>query len=131
MPIRVVIATASLTIREMLRMHLECLGCSIIAEAVDAGQALELFRVARPELMMIDTSVPTVKGIDSIQLLRTVRNESPATTIVIVTPDPSDPVAMQYDRDSKQHLRLDPGDRRSFNQMWRGLAAIYPELQRQ
>ena len=128
--IRVVIATDSPTIREMLRMHLECLGCSVIAEAVNAAQALSLFRSARPELVMVDTAVPPVNGFDSIALLRAIREESPATTLIVVITDPSDPIAISVIRNESHNFSLDPGDCRCFEQMWRGLAEIYPELHR-
>src|ERR1700752_3971831 len=114
MPIRVLIATDSLTTRGMLRMHLDCLGCNVMAEVVNASQALELFHAAHPDLVMIDTAVPTSKGIDSLTLLRAVRAEKSGTTIVIITSDVSDPVASQLDREDKGNLLLDPGDRACF-----------------
>ena len=63
-------------------------------------------------------------------LMRAVRAELAATTIVIVTSEASGPVASQFDREGKHNLLLDPGDRGCFNRMWLGLLEIYPELQR-
>jgi DNA-binding NarL/FixJ family response regulator len=128
--IRAVLATDSPTIREMLRTHLECLGCSVIAEAINAAQALRLCRMAAPEIVIVDTAVPSLDGIDSTQLLRTIRAESPASTLVIVVSDPSDPAASKVSQEVSHNLRIDPGEHNCFEQMWRGLSAIYPELQR-
>ena len=129
-PIRVVIATASPTVREMLRMHLECLGCSVIAEAVNAAQALNLFRSAMPELVMVDTAVPAQNGVDSLALLRAVRDQAPSTTLIVIVSDPADPIAARMTQNESHDFAIDPGDRKCFELMWRGLAAIYPELRR-
>ncbi len=129
-PIRVVIATASPTVREMLRMHLECLGCSVIAEAVNASQALNLFRSAKPELVMVDTAVPALNGIDSMTLLRAAHDESPGTTLIVVVSDPADPIAARLAQNVSHNFAIDPGDTKCFERMWRGLAEIYPELRR-
>jgi DNA-binding NarL/FixJ family response regulator len=112
----------------MARMHLELLRFTVLAEATDASQAVNLFRTARPEVMVLDTALPSRDGIDSRQLLAVVRNEAPTTTVVVIATDMTDPIAANLDPRAVRNLLLDPGDRRGFQRMWRALAAIYPEI---
>ncbi|CAB1081145.1 Two-component transcriptional response regulator, NarL/FixJ family [Olavius algarvensis Delta 1 endosymbiont] len=54
----------------------------VVGEAGSGQQGLELARRAKPDLMMIDLSLPDMNG---IQLTRKIRSELPATTIIMVT----------------------------------------------
>ena len=54
----------------------------VVGEAGSAKEGLEMARRAKPDLMMIDLSLPDMNG---IQLTRQLRVELPETSIIIVT----------------------------------------------
>ncbi|MGH8013828.1 MAG: hypothetical protein ACREQ4_15165, partial [Candidatus Binataceae bacterium] len=43
MPARVLMVDDTISVRDVLRHHLECIGCEVIAEAGNTLQALDLF----------------------------------------------------------------------------------------
>jgi len=58
MPVRVLIIDDSVFVRDVLRHHLECIGCEVVAEAENTAQALDLFRTVAPTLVTLDVAVP-------------------------------------------------------------------------
>ena len=55
MSVRVLMVDDSVLVRDVLRHHLECIGCQVMAEAENTMQALDLFRTVSPALTERDT----------------------------------------------------------------------------
>jgi CheY-like chemotaxis protein len=70
-PRRVLLIEDSVDAREMLRMTLELAG-HVIYDAADGIRGLELLRVERPEVGIIDIGLP---GMDGYQVAKRIRNE--------------------------------------------------------
>jgi two-component system chemotaxis response regulator CheY len=71
-------------VRRYLRFRLESSGWSV-AEAGDAFSGLSVARDLRPDLITLDLVMPINNGIDGIHLAHMIREESPDTTLLIVS----------------------------------------------
>ncbi len=82
-PIRVLIADDHLIVREGLRLLLETAAdVVVVAEAGDGAAAVEIARCERPDVILMDLSMP---GLDGIEAIARIRAEEIETTIVILT----------------------------------------------
>ncbi len=84
MAVRVLIADSSGLTRDIMRNHLECGGCRVVAETETVAQTIDLFRTTRPDVVTLDIGLRSAKGFDGKSLFRMIRRESPATSVVIV-----------------------------------------------
>ncbi len=84
-------------VRRYLRLRLESSGWSV-AEAEDAYEGLNAMREWRPDLITLDLIMPINHGIDGIHLAHKIREESPDTTLLIVS-------GMASEQDIKDFLR--------------------------
>lgn len=71
-------------VRRYLRFRLESSGWNV-AEAGDAFSGLSALRELRPDLITLDLVMPINNGIDGIHLAHKIREESPDTTLLIVS----------------------------------------------
>lgn len=71
-------------VRRYLRRRLESSGWSV-AEAEDAFEGLNAMRELHPDLITLDLIMPINHGIDGIHLAHRIREESPETTLLIVS----------------------------------------------
>ncbi len=129
MAVRVLIANGSGLTRDVVRRHLECGGCQVIAEAQTAAQAVNLFRTVRPDVVAMDVELPRAGDLDALSVLRTIRKEAPRVSVIML----SDDGAAKASRDlflSEGALDciVEPIQGAGFEQMWRRLAEVYPEL---
>ena len=69
-------------LREGLRRSLEELGFSIVAEARNGAEALELVDSAQPNVVLMDVTMP---GIDGVEATRQIKAEHPEVRIVVLT----------------------------------------------
>jgi len=82
-PIRILIADDHQIFREGLRLLLEAKpGFSVVGEASDGLQALELAERLRPDVMIVDVSLPGLTGIEVVRLLRL---RSPQTRAIVLS----------------------------------------------
>lgn len=84
-------------VRRYLRFRLESSGWNV-AEAGDAFAGLNAARELRPDLITLDLVMPINNGIDGIHLAHKVREESPDTTLLIVS-------GLASEQDVKDFLR--------------------------
>jgi two-component system response regulator NreC len=83
MPIRCIVVDDHALFRAGLRRLLEGEeDFAIVAEAADAGQALEKTCELRPDVLLIDISMP---GMSSFEAARRIAQQSPATRVVFLT----------------------------------------------
>jgi DNA-binding response OmpR family regulator len=71
------------TLREELSYQLEQEGYRVVS-ASDGGQALERFREARPDLILLDLMLPVMSG---IEVTRVVRRESDVPILILTARD--------------------------------------------
>src|SRR5215510_6295815 len=85
--LRIVIADDSAPIREQLgRAFAQVDCCTLIGMAEDGHEALNMVRALRPDVVVLDISMPQRSG---VQVLREIRSEDPETVIIMFTADPS------------------------------------------
>ena len=130
MAVRVLIADSSGLTRDIMRNHLECGGCRVVAETETVAQTIDLFRTTRPDVVTLDIGLRSAKGFDGKSLFRMIRRESPATSVVIVGASQSPDDQRVYLREGALECIVEPFDSFGLERMWRRLSGIYPELKR-
>jgi CheY-like chemotaxis protein len=130
MAVRVLIADNSGITRDIMRNHLECGGCQIVAETETVAQAVDLFRTTRPDVVTLDIGLRSERGLDAVSLFRMIRRESPETSIVIVSASQAPDDNHIYLREGALECIVEPFDSYGLERMWRRLSDIYPELRR-
>jgi CheY-like chemotaxis protein len=130
MAVRVLIADSSGITRDIMRNHLECGGCQIVAETETVAQTIDLFRTTCPNVVTLDTGLRSERGLDALSLFRMIRRESPRTSIVIVSASQAADDNRVYLREGALECIVEPFDSYGLERMWRRLSDIYPELRR-
>jgi DNA-binding NarL/FixJ family response regulator len=84
-PIRLVIADDHSLVRESLRALLEKEGFEVLADVGDGREAVRLVQKFKPEVAVLDVSMPLLNGLDGAQQIQSV---SPRTKTIILTMHP-------------------------------------------
>ncbi|MDO9069834.1 MAG: response regulator transcription factor, partial [Deltaproteobacteria bacterium] len=80
---KILVADDHRMVREGLRSLIERQpGLSVIAEARDGAEAVSLTRKHRPDLVVMDISMPNLNGLEAIRLIRTEKNK---TRIIVLS----------------------------------------------
>ena len=80
-PIRVVLVDDHPSLRDGVRTDLESSGvATVVGEAADGGEAIQVVREAMPDVVLMDLSLPTVQGTDAI---KAIVEESPHVKILV------------------------------------------------
>jgi two-component system response regulator NreC len=85
MPIRVVLADNHELVRQGLKALLEREGFDVVGEASDGQEAVRLVPVVRPDVAIIDISMPTLNGLDAARELH--RSPQRTRTILLTRHD--------------------------------------------
>jgi DNA-binding NarL/FixJ family response regulator len=81
--VRILVADDHPVVRRGVRAILECrTGWEVVAEAVDGAEALKFVEAEKPEVAIVDYSLPVMNG---AQLTRRIREVSPQTEVLIFT----------------------------------------------
>lgn len=82
-PIRILLADDHNVMRRGLRLLLESQpGFVIVAEAADGGQAVELARESRPDVVVLDIAMPHLSGTDAAQRIT---ESMPETAVIMLS----------------------------------------------
>lgn len=82
-PIRVLVADDHRIVRESLVGVINASGlCTVVAEAADGMEAVEKALENRPDVVVLDLSMPRLNGIDAIRRLR---ESLPGTRVLVLT----------------------------------------------
>ncbi len=80
---KILVADDHRMVREGLRSLIERQpGLSVIAEARDGAEAVSLTKKHRPDLVVMDISMPNLNGLEAIRLIRTEKNK---TRIIVLS----------------------------------------------
>jgi two-component system chemotaxis response regulator CheY len=79
----VLIADDADFIRVMLREILVDMDLEVVGEASDGTEAISLYHEKKPELTLLDITMP---GVDGIEALKQIIKHDPAAMVVMVTP---------------------------------------------
>jgi DNA-binding NarL/FixJ family response regulator len=85
--LRVLIADDHALFRDGLRSLLEAQGIEVIAEARNGREAIELARVHKPDVVLMDLSMPEMGGLEATRLLTA---ELPEIRVVVLTASEDD-----------------------------------------
>ena len=80
--VRLILADDHRMLRQGLRRSLEEFGFDVVGEAADGNEAVELARQLRPDVVLMDVSMPVLDGVEAT---RAVRREAPETQVVMLT----------------------------------------------
>ena len=81
-PVRVVIIDDTYDLRELLRIALSRGGLEVVGEAGDGRSGIECVRLERPDVVLLDLSMPVMDGLEA---LPTIRRLIPRAKIVILS----------------------------------------------
>lgn len=125
---RVLMIDDSIILRDVLRHHLECLGCPVIAEAENTLQALNLFRTVQPELVTLDVAVPQTGGIGALALFRIMRNEHPGIPILVISALTFPEVRKAFLKEGALDYLVKPFTPQTFEAVRKRVIEQFPEL---
>jgi two-component system, chemotaxis family, chemotaxis protein CheY len=128
MAIRVLMVDDSVFIRDVLRHHLECIGCEVVAEAENTLQALDLFRTVSPSLVTLDIEVPQTGGIGGLALMRIMRTEKPNVQVMVMGTPAFPEIRKSFMREGAVDFLVKPLNSHSFEQVRGKLIQLFPAL---
>lgn len=89
--LRVIICDDDPLVRRLIRDALQLAGITVIAEAANGREALELTRFYHPEVVLMDVVMP---GMDGVEATRRITTEVPETRVVMLTGSGDDELAL-------------------------------------
>jgi two-component system chemotaxis response regulator CheY len=128
MSIRVLIIDGSVFVRDVLRHHLECIGCEVVAEAENTSQALALFRTVTPDLVTLDAAVPQTGGIGAFALVRIMRSENSNVRVLVMGTLAFPEVRKSFLREGSLDYLIKPLNAHTFEQLRNRLEEAFPRL---
>jgi DNA-binding NarL/FixJ family response regulator len=91
--IRVLLADDHTIVREGVRLCLEAMGdIEVVAEAEDGQIAVQLANQLRPDVAVVDLTMPRLNGVEAI---RQIRRDLPDTEVVVLSVHDSEPYVVQ------------------------------------
>src|SRR5579875_280579 len=127
--IRLLIVDDSPFARKIIRHHLEGVGCTVVGEAENGAQAIQMFKELRPDLVTLDVLMPVVDGIDSLAAFRAIRKENPRAAVLIVSAIPFEKTRETFMAEGALGYIIKPFTKYSFDQVRMRLARVFPEVQ--
>ncbi len=82
MSVRVLLADDHKILREGLRRSLEVQGLDVVGEAADGEEAIEMAEDLRPDVVLMDVTMPVLDGVEAT---RRIRQRLPEVRVVVLT----------------------------------------------
>jgi DNA-binding NarL/FixJ family response regulator len=82
MPYRILLADDHTVLRDSIRRSFEAAGEQVVGEAANGEEALELALDLRPDVVVMDLTMPVLDGIGAT---KRIRQEAPETKVVVLT----------------------------------------------
>jgi two-component system, chemotaxis family, chemotaxis protein CheY len=82
MPVRVLVVDDEELTRKLVSQVLLSVGYDVVAEARNGVEALEMFKMYKPELVTMDVRMPQMDGISALKQLKTI---DPSANVVMLT----------------------------------------------
>src|SRR5881397_3301743 len=92
MPLRILLADDHLIVRQGLKSLLEQEQCTVVAEAADGREAIQLAQKLHPDVAVLDLAMPQLNGLDAT---REILKVSPETRAILLTMHTEDPYVME------------------------------------
>jgi CheY-like chemotaxis protein len=131
MPVKALIVDDSAAARQLIKYYLAKMGCIIAGEATNAADGLKLFRELKPDIITLDLMMPkrdAGDSLDAIVALRTMKSETPALVIIVVSVIPFQKTIDSFLNEGIIHYVVKPFTQFSFDPVARKLEKIFPEL---
>lgn len=128
MPVTTLIVDDSNLASQIIRYHLEKIGCSVVGVARNAAQGLRLFRELKPRLITLDLMMPKIESIDSMMMLRAVKKETPETVVIVVSVVPFQKTQNNFHHGGVLAYIVKPFNQYSFEPVRIKLLRAFPEL---
>ncbi|MGI9147303.1 MAG: response regulator [Chloroflexota bacterium] len=91
--IRVLLADDHTIVRQGVRLCLEAMGdIEVVAEAEDGQMAVQLANQLRPDVAVVDLTMPRLTGVEAI---RQIKRDLPGTEVVVLSVHDSEPYVVQ------------------------------------
>ena len=81
-PLRLLLVDDHRMLREGLRRSMELYGFDVVAEGSDGEEGVRLAQALRPDVVLMDVSMPVIDGVEAA---RRIRQVSPETQVVMLT----------------------------------------------
>ena len=78
----IVIVDDSMLIRHALRMLVESAGYTVVCEAENGEEAIEVYKEYHPDMITLDITMPVMDGVEA---LRRIKEFDPASNVVMIT----------------------------------------------
>ena len=92
MPLRILLADDHLIVRQGLKTLLEQEQCTVVAEAGDGREAIQLAQKLHPDIAVLDLAMPLLNGLDAA---REIVKVSPETRTILLTMHTEDPYVVE------------------------------------
>src|SRR5206468_9746402 len=76
MPLRILLADDHLIVRQGLKTLLEQEQCTVVAEASDGREAIQLAQKLRPDVAVLDLAMPQLNSLDEVREILKVSTET-------------------------------------------------------
>jgi len=128
MAVRVLIVDDSISIRELLRFHMERFGYTVVGEATNGAQAVALFKGLSPDLVTLDVVMPNEGGIDALAAFRLIKKEDPTVPILVVSAVPFDRTRETFMEEGAFDYLIKPFNKFYLDETRRKLERAFPGL---
>lgn len=128
---RILVADDHALFRDSLRSLLEAHGLEVVGEAKNGREACELARQLRPDVVLMDLSMPEVDGLEATRMISA---ELPAVKVVVLTASDDDAKLFEAIKSGAQGYLLKNLDSEEFfallERTERGEPALTPAIAR-
>jgi CheY-like chemotaxis protein len=128
MSVTALIVDDSAAARQIVSYYLREAGCTVVGEARNALQGLQLFRRHRPNVVTLDLMMPKVFNLDSATLLTAMKHERPEVMVIVVSVVPFEKTREEFLARGVTAYIVKPLDDVSFAPARKKLLQAFPEL---